>query len=92
MRRFLQHVLPKNFTKVRYYGLFSPIRKKILSVVLLLLNKDTSVKKRVNKQNKPNQTELAEPKETIICPCKEGILISIENIKPSKRDPPWGEC
>ncbi len=24
MRRFLQHVLPKGFVKVRYYGLFSP--------------------------------------------------------------------
>ena len=24
IRRFLQHVLPKGFVKVRYYGLFSP--------------------------------------------------------------------
>jgi len=29
-RRFLQHVLPRNFVKVRYYGLFSPsLRKKL---------------------------------------------------------------
>jgi hypothetical protein len=24
IRRFLQHVLPKGFVKVRYYGFFSP--------------------------------------------------------------------
>ena len=33
IRRFLQHVLPKNFVKVRYYGLFSPsLRKKLLAI------------------------------------------------------------
>jgi hypothetical protein len=28
--RFLQHVLPAGFSKVRYYGLFSPARKPLL--------------------------------------------------------------
>jgi hypothetical protein len=33
IRRFLQHVLPRNFVKVRYYGLFSPsLRKKLNSL------------------------------------------------------------
>ena len=31
IRRFLQHVLPKGFVKVRYYGLFSPRQRKLLS-------------------------------------------------------------
>jgi len=30
MRRFLQHVLPKGFVKVRYYGFFSPGKRKQL--------------------------------------------------------------
>ena len=30
MRRFLQHVLPKGFKKVRYYGLFSPAKRELL--------------------------------------------------------------
>jgi predicted RNA-binding Zn-ribbon protein involved in translation (DUF1610 family) len=33
IRRFLQHVLPKGFVKVRYYGFFSPgLRAKLASV------------------------------------------------------------
>ena len=33
IRRFLQHVLPKGFVKVRYYGFFSPgLRTKLASV------------------------------------------------------------
>jgi hypothetical protein len=35
--RFLQHVLPKGFVKVRYYGLFSPAKRKLLAVVRYLL-------------------------------------------------------
>jgi len=31
MRRFLQHVLPKGFVKVRYYGLFSPGKRRLLA-------------------------------------------------------------
>jgi len=30
IRRFLQHVLPKGFVKVRYYGFFSPGRRRVL--------------------------------------------------------------
>jgi hypothetical protein len=31
MRRFLQHVLPKGFVKVRYVGLFSPGKRRLLA-------------------------------------------------------------
>jgi hypothetical protein len=37
MRRFLQHVLPKGFVKVRYYGLFSPGKRQLLSQLRQLL-------------------------------------------------------
>lgn len=37
MRRFLQHVLPKGFKKVRYYGLFAPAKRALLQRVRLLL-------------------------------------------------------
>lgn len=37
IRRFLQHVLPKGFVKVRYYGLFSPcLRHKLATITLWL--------------------------------------------------------
>lgn len=33
IHRFLQHVLPKGFVKVRYYGIFSPGQRKPLAVL-----------------------------------------------------------
>jgi hypothetical protein len=33
IRRFLQHVLPKGFVKVRYYGFFSPGQRPRLSQI-----------------------------------------------------------
>jgi hypothetical protein len=38
VRRFLQHVLPKEFGKVRYYGLFSSGRRELLGRVRQLLS------------------------------------------------------
>jgi hypothetical protein len=37
MHRFLQHVLPKGFMKIRYYGLMAPARKHLWAVALYLL-------------------------------------------------------
>ncbi len=33
IRRFLQHVLPRGFVKVRYFGLFSPAKRHLLAQV-----------------------------------------------------------
>ena len=38
LRRFLQHVLPKGFVKVRYYGLFSAARRYQLGLIRLGLD------------------------------------------------------
>jgi len=40
LRRFLQHVLPKGFVKVRYYGLFSPAKRHWLPLIKLWLGQD----------------------------------------------------
>lgn len=37
IRRFLQHVVPKGFVKIRYYGLLAPGKRKLLAVVKYLL-------------------------------------------------------
>ena len=42
IHRFLQHVLPKGFVKVRYYGLFSPGLRKPLSTLRQQLEKTSS--------------------------------------------------
>jgi hypothetical protein len=40
IRRFLQHVLPNRFVKVRYYGLLSPANRHLLDSVRELLGAD----------------------------------------------------
>jgi hypothetical protein len=42
MHRFLQHVLPKGFVKVRYYGLFSPAQRPLLARARQLLSGATT--------------------------------------------------
>ena len=37
IHRFLQHVLPKRFVKIRYYGLLAPNKKNLLAVAKYLL-------------------------------------------------------
>ena len=37
IHRFLQHVLPKGFVKIRYYGFLSPIKRNLLAVAKYLL-------------------------------------------------------
>jgi len=39
IRRFLQHVLPKGFVKVRYYGLFSAGKRRLLAAVRKMLGR-----------------------------------------------------
>lgn len=58
MRRFLQHVLPKGFVKVRYYGFFSPSQRQILAQICNFLtpyrpSKPTRLKK---EQERPPST------------------------------------
>jgi len=38
MRRYLSHVLPKGFQKVRYFGFLHPKNKKLLNILRLLLH------------------------------------------------------
>src|SRR5262249_24895139 len=42
IRRFLQHVLPPGFVKVRYYGLLSPTNRRRLAQAKELLTTNTS--------------------------------------------------
>ena len=58
IRRFLQHVLPKGFMKVRYYGLLSPRNRNLLAVVMYLLAAQTVAEG----PKAPAKTELRCPK------------------------------
>ena len=43
IQRFLQHILPKGFVKIRYFGFFASNQRSALSIVQTLLTKDSAL-------------------------------------------------
>lgn len=83
LRRFLQHVLPQGFHKVRYYGLLSPANRLTLKRLQLLLAERRNV--RDAKEAPPP------PPAERRCPCCEaGVMVVISWLPRRARSPPWG--
>ena len=82
--RFLQHVLPRNFTKVRHYGLYSPSRKAKLERARELLG---ARRAEPSPQKASAEPATASPRP---CPsCNLGRLFVVETIqRSSSRGPP----
>jgi hypothetical protein len=83
IRRFLQHVLPKGFVKVRYYGFFSHGNRHVLNQIRRLLGDSSAVG--------PTDLQLANPTSrdrALRCP-KCGKAMRLTNtLKPTGRWPP----
>ena len=86
LRRFLQHVLPKGFHKVRYFGFLHPTNKVTLKrLQLLLLERD---RKRTAELE---QDIAARTKNVHVCPCcHEGIMVVVSWMPRKSRSPPPG--
>jgi hypothetical protein len=93
IRRFLQHVLPDGFHKVRYYGLWAPSNRRLLRRIQLLLGFDPSAQPR---QAPPGQAS-AQPQTPRPAPagagrqcpyCPNGLLIWVRRLPPQRRIPP----
>jgi Putative transposase/Transposase zinc-binding domain len=78
MHRFLQHVLPKGFVKIRYYGFMAPGRRNLLAVALYLLG-----------ASKPLSVVYPVPKKDHLCPCCGSPLRLIKPLGEVTRAPPW---
>lgn len=80
MRRFLQHVLPKGFVKIRYYGFLAPGKRNLLKRIRLALGL-----KRVNKtpQAKPYSAD-----KVSTCPTCGQQMPLIQRLFPLPRLPP----
>jgi hypothetical protein len=76
IHRFLQHVLPKNFVKIRYYGFLSPNKRNLLAVSKYLLG-DIGAS-----EVKPTVAQL------YICPDCGAKLHRIKSLPKSTRAPP----
>lgn len=93
LARFLQHVLPRGFAKIRSYGLLSPSRRSDLERARYLLElhalrsapaASTSECPRTN-----NASAIAAPTvSTLRCPvCERGTLTLVERFKRSRAPP-----
>ena len=83
IRRFLQHVLPPRFIKVRYYGLLSPAQRHLLQKARQLLPATSS---------KPTSTPAADrettaPPSLLSCPQCRGPLTLLGTLAPRGRAP-----
>ena len=79
LQRFLQHVLPKGFVKVRYYGLFSPSKRHLLPVIQLILGKVQPI---------PETTEPTTQSTPVACPACGQPMRWICEVRPRARCPP----
>jgi hypothetical protein len=83
IRRFLQHVLPKVFVEVRYYGLLSAANRHLLDQARQLLN---TVAVQSNPSNADRQQkDLVDPPRRPKCGT---ILRLLERLEPKTRWPP----
>ena len=88
MRRFLQHVLPRGFHKVRYFGLWHPAQRHNAARVRQMLQLQAPPKvdppqDSVGPPLEPSSAEPMPPVEPLICPhCHQGQLIFIRTLSP----------
>lgn len=91
IRRFLQHVLPKGFHKVRFYGLWSPRYRQHLFNIKMILEKNQVAKSIFDNNLHSQKQEQAEHQplsknQFHTCPkCKNGYMITIEWFPKIKR-------
>ena len=86
LRRFLQHVLPKGFVKVRYYGLFSPAKRQQLAAIRSWLDAtDLSTSSKNKASTKPQSS----PTECCFrCPNCQQEMKLVRTFRPPPRRPP----
>lgn len=91
IRRFLQHVLPQGFHKVRYYGLWSPVHRPLLHQLQLCLAGYTAAPPPTAPEPAPQATDAWCPplRAGQPCPsCGQGLLVVMRSIPRLQRGPP----
>jgi hypothetical protein len=82
IRRFLQHVLPKGFVKVRYYGFFAPGLRGRLKTIRQQLPLPPAAVVRVEKNTSST------PAHIVRCPDCSLPMVRGRRIRPNGRWPP----
>ncbi len=84
IHRFLQHVLPRGFVKIRYFGFFGSSQRLYLAALRLLLETDNHSLP----FGKLSPASPALPKDTLLCPFCGKALLHLYTIPPTGRCPP----
>jgi hypothetical protein len=88
IRRFLQHVLPDGFHKVRYYGLLSPSNRKTLKLLQNILTTGSVLEAILNPAESEKPSELQRP-ATLLCPHCGSPLMLVKTVSSARtRGPP----
>jgi hypothetical protein len=89
IRRFLQHVLPQGFHKVRYYGLWSPIHRPLLHQLQLCLAGQAPPLESPASESHPHASKSPPFQAGQRCPhCAQGLLVVIRLLPRLRRGPP----
>jgi hypothetical protein len=89
IRRFLQHVLPQSFHKVRYYGLWSPAYRPLLRRLQLLLAAPEHSCPSPALPASPGPEAPPDPGPLRTCPyCGQGLLVFTGLLRRRGRAPP----
>ena len=90
IRRFLIHVLPKGFHRIRHYGLFAGSnRAETIETVREFLNLDPPAAEETaaDASAKAQQTGETDPVKPLVhpCPCCGGRMFVIETFEPGRQ-------
>jgi hypothetical protein len=80
IRRFLQHILPQRFIKIRYYGLGHPHKRHELECAKELLHFKPETREKSQEIHKENNV--------FRCPKCGGVMIVVDEIKSQRRRAP----
>jgi hypothetical protein len=90
IHRFLQHILPKSFVKVRYYGLFSPAhRQRLTALRAQLAAQSTDAPTLSSDENTPDTSPPSTPStRSVRCPICGHVMQHQATLPPLGRAPP----
>ena len=88
MRRFLQHVLPKGFVKVRYFGLFSLGKRPVLAQVRKLLAAQAACSTPPDAEEGPSLSAEPQQPPAFRCPACGALMQLMQVLIPLSRSPP----
>jgi hypothetical protein len=88
IRRFLQHVLPPRFVKVRYYGLLSPSNRHLLERAREQLGSNAGETGARSPETTAEDSVLKQAKDSRRCGTCGSILMMVRRLGAKGREPP----